>query len=268
MGFLREIVAATRAVAAAPGYLASLPEGEPHEPGTSLRAAVEADRERGALLVEYKRVSPGRSDERFAPRTVGSFVAATAAADVTGYSCLATRPRFDGSVDDVRSLVRATERPVLFKEFVTDLRQVEAARRSGASAVLLIARLAALGPLVPPLEELARAAHERNLEVLLEFHDPSELSSGSNVEADMYGVNVRDLDSLVLDRATARVTLARARAAGLTPLLGLSGVESPEDARWFWDEGADGLLVGSAVARSEDPARFLRSLRRTRTEGG
>jgi indole-3-glycerol phosphate synthase len=84
----------------------------------------------------------------------------------------------------------------------------------------------------------------------------------------MYGVNVRDLDSLAIDRPTAEATLEAARAAGRRPLLGLSGVETPADAGRLWTRGADGILVGTAVARATDPRVFLDSLRRPKSEVG
>lgn len=78
----------------------------------------------------------------------------------------------------------------------------------------------------------------------------------------MYGVNCRDLATLRLDRDAAYGTLDELRARGLGPRVGLSGVASPEDAQAFWSHGCDALLVGSAVARSENPAAFLRTLHR------
>ena len=80
--------------------------------------------------------------------------------------------------------------------------------------------------------------------------------------ADMFGVNSRDLDTLHIDRSAAVKALEEAAALGLRPLLGLSGVESRQEALRYWDAGADGILVGTAVARSADPAAFLRTLRR------
>ncbi len=159
-------------------------------------------------------------------------------------------------------LARCTPRPVLFKEFVVADEQIEVAARAGASAILLIARLAAEGHLDRPLAELADEAHDRGLEVLLEVHRSAELSWVEGVRADVFGVNVRDLDTLQIDRPTAMRALADAHAAGLKPLLGLSGVTNPSDAAAFWNAGADGLLVGTAVARSNEPAEFLDTLRR------
>lgn len=265
-GFLAEILRAVREEVRAKGYLESLPPAPPAPP-PSLSAAVRHDAARGALVVEYKRASPGRAESHLPFRPVAEFLRATDAAPVSGYSCLATRARFEGSLGDVRALAASTGRPVLFKDFVVEPAQLEAARRTGASAVLLIARLETEGRLAHSLADLARGAHERGLEVLLEFHAKSELSAARGVAADMYGVNVRDLDSLRIDRTTAEATLAAARTRGLRPLLGLSGVEGPADALRFWRAGVDGILVGSAVAQAAEPAPFLASLVRAEAGG-
>ena len=260
MGFLEEILAETRRSIRQSGYVEGLGPA-PGRPGPSLRRAVERDRARGALVVEYKRVSPGSDRPVLPERSVAEFARAIGPTPPTAYSCVAATPRFGGRPGDVAELRRETDLPILFKEFVVDPLQLDVARRAGASAVLLIARLGL--PELParvPIPELARAAHERGLEVLLELHARGELKLTGDVEADMYGVNVRDLDSLRIERPTAEATLGAAHH--LRPLLGLSGVEGPAEAQRFWELGADGILVGSAVARSSDPVTFLRSLGR------
>ncbi|MGB6500842.1 MAG: hypothetical protein WBG19_05530 [Thermoplasmata archaeon] len=263
--FLAEIVREVIADVDREEYLGEIPTPV-FEARPSLRSAIDRERAKGALLVEFKRVSPGRADPILTPRTAEAFVKATDVPGLAGYSCLATRPRFQGSPADVAELSHRTEHPILFKDFVIDTRQLDAAVQCGASAVLLIARLEADGLSPKPLAELGREAHERGLEVLLEFHDVSELARADRVEADIFGVNARNLDSLTIDRPTAERTLEEAWNRGLKPLLGLSGIEKPADARRFLDAGADGVLVGSAVAQAADPAAFLRSLR-DRPEG-
>jgi indole-3-glycerol phosphate synthase len=258
VGFLAEIVSETRAAIARGQY--ELPEGSSPPPAdrASFREAVRSSSP-GALVVEFKRVSPGSLSPTLPERSPAEFEERTRAAGVAAYSCLATPPRFAGSARDVAELARATRRPVLFKDFVVEVAQVEAAARAGASAILLIARLADTGLLTTPLPALADAAHRRGLEVLLEFHDRSELRQAADVSADVYGVNVRDLETLRMEPDHAMLTLRA--AAALRPLLGLSGVASPEDARRFWSAGADGILVGSSVAWAKDPVSFLASLR-------
>ena len=259
MGFLSEIVEETRRALRDPAYWEGLDPG-PGRPGPSLRRAIERDRSRGAVIVEYKRVSPGSADPELPVRSVPEFVRAVADAHPTGFSGLASIPRFRGRPADVALLRRESDLPVLFKEFVIDPVQLDAAVRAGASAVLLIARLAEGDGGAVPIGPLAEAAHERGLEVLLEFHARAELNRAKDVAADVYGVNVRDLDTLRLDRATAEATLAAAQ--DLRPLVGLSGVEGPAEAHRFFDLGADGILVGSSAARAADPSAFVRSLTR------
>lgn len=266
MGFLEEIVRETHRTIDGPEYGTGLPPRRAGAPA-SFRGAVERDRDRGALIVEYKRVSPGNPEPLLPARSVNQFAELTARAPVSGLSCLATAPRFDGSPVDVATLVRSSPRPVLFKDFVVDDRQLDVAARTGASAVLLIARLATEGYLSVPLSSLADGAHRRGLEVVLEFHARAELSCAADVAADVYGVNTRNLDTLLIDRSTASDTLRESRRRGLSPLLGLSGVGGASDAQRFWAEGVDGLLVGSAVARASDPANFLATLRRPNPGG-
>lgn len=260
MGFLAEVVRETRESIARPTYASGLEPRAAPKSHRSLRQAVESAGANGALLVEFKRASPGAELPALPTRSVADFVRETAPSGPSAYSCIATEPRFGGSPDDVAALVTRTDLPVLFKDFVVDPVQIEAADRAGASAILLIARLETEGLLTTPLAELGRLAHERSLEVLLEFHERSELSRVANVAADVYGVNVRDLDTLRMEPAVAAATIRA--AGGRRPLLGLSGVAGPSDARRFWELGVDGILVGSAVARATDPARLVRSLRR------
>jgi indole-3-glycerol phosphate synthase len=259
--FLAEVVAEVARAAAAPGYDDGVPSVRSRPP-SSFGGAIERERSRGALVVEYKRRSPGTAEVLPSPRSVEEFVAATSVGAVAAYSCLATAHGFDGAPARVAELAARTDRPVLFKEFVVSRHQLEVAARTGAAAVLLIARLERERLLDEPLAELAGVAHRLGLEVLLELHDPAELSLVGGVEADVYGVNARDLGTLAFERTRAYTTLEQAAGSGLRPLLGLSGVATPADAGEFWRRGCDGILVGTAVARAREPARFLASLRR------
>ncbi|EQD42896.1 indoleglycerol phosphate synthase, partial [mine drainage metagenome] len=88
----------------------------------------------------------------------------------------------------------------------------------------------------------------------------------ADVPADVFAVNVRDLDSLELRRDVAAETIRA--VADRRPLLGMSGVDGPRAARAFWDLGVDAILVGSAVARARDPAAFVRALVPADPRGG
>jgi indole-3-glycerol phosphate synthase len=260
MTFLEDIAAEVLNSIRDPSYLEGLPEPPGRRP-PSFRAAIETGRLTGALVVEHKRVSPGSENPNLPIRSIPQFVASVAPANPAAFSCLATGPRFQGSPRDVCELVANTDRPVLFKDFVLDPIQLEAAQRAGASAVLLIARLEREDLTPVPIAQLAETARRHRLEVLLEFHEEADLGIAPDVRADVYGVNLRDLASLEIRRSIGLSTLRAAQA--FRPLLGLSGVRGPADAAECWNSGADGLLVGSSAARASDPAAFLRTLYRS-----
>jgi indole-3-glycerol phosphate synthase len=258
MGFLTDLLPQVQKQIQNPSYLDGLPNA-PVRRAPSLREAVGRARDGWAVLVERKHESPGAAEPSLPPMAIERFVESAKAGAADGLSCLATAPSFRGSPQEVADLVQASGLPVLFKDFVIDPIQVEAAARAGASAILLIARLESGGFLDRPIGELAMAARARGLEVVLEVHGPDEWEVADDVAVDLFGVNLRDLDTLRFRPEAAEETF---RLAGSHhPLLGLSGVNSPTDAERYRDWGADGLLVGTSFARAADPGAFLRSLR-------
>jgi len=257
-GFLERILPEVRASLGAE-YLAGLPDAPPHRP-SSLRAALTATPGGSpSVMVEFKRRSPGRPDLGKASMPVSRFATLVRSTGARGASVLACKPEFDGSPETVAQVVVSTGRPVLFKDFVIDRVQLEAARRAGASAVLLIARLDTEGRLRDGLRPLAEEAHRLGLEVLLELHRPEELKLANRLPWDILGVNVRDLDTLRLEPGTALETLRAAR--GSSPLIAMSGIASAGEARPLVNAGATGLLVGTGFVRSRDPEQFVRTLR-------
>ncbi len=257
MGFLADIITEVQASVGRSDYLVGLPPPSKRSP-PSLRDAIRAAPRGWAVLLERKHESPGAKRGRLPDLPLARFVRLAEAGGVTGLSCLASGPRFRGSPQEVYALVRSTRLPVLYKDFVVDPIQIEAAHRSGASAVLLIARLETDGILRRPLSELAAAASAAGLEVVLELHGASDLPITNRVAADVYGVNLRDLDSLDLRPDVARETFRAATTH--RPLLGLSGVASRDDAVQFRAWGADGILVGTGFAVAANRPEFLRSV--------
>ncbi|MGC2035353.1 MAG: hypothetical protein WA761_07920 [Thermoplasmata archaeon] len=257
MAFLHQVVPEIEASVEDPSYLEGLPD-HPDQTPPSLRKAI-LDRPRPmAAIIEFKRISPGSSTSPLPVRSISEFAAFTERAGATGLSCLACTPAFGGSPRDVLALTRVSRLPVLFKDLVVGPRQIEAAHRTGASAVLLIARFELEGRLRMPLRELAQLARAQRLEVLLELHDPEEVELVDDIPADVYGVNTRDLDTLKFEPDLTAETLRL--MARHHPLLGLSGVQGREDVERFRALGTDGFLVGTSVARATDPNAFLTDL--------
>ncbi len=219
------------------------------------------------LIVELKHASPGYSEGALQAPGPERFLQAVRAGGAQAVSVIPQRFRFGGSLEEFAQVARLSPLPVLFKDFILDPRQVQAARRLGARAVLLLARLEREGGLACPLADLAREARRNGLDVVVEVHQEADLPGALALRPDLLGVNARDLETLELDRDRALRTLASARGSGV-PRVGMSGITGPEEVRAYRRAGADAVLVGTRFIEARDPEAFLRSLRVPDLAGG
>lgn len=154
---------------------------------------------------------------------------------------------FGGSLE-LLGMAAQTGLPVLMKDFLLDPVQLEACRRWGGSAALLILTLFRRGYARFPLEEMIAAAHERGLEVLLEVSTEDEYEEALATRADMIGINHRDLATLTLDPGKTERILRKHAKDRL--VWALSGMETPDDVRRLRRVGADAFLVGTSLLRA------------------
>jgi indole-3-glycerol phosphate synthase len=205
------------------------------------------------VIAEFKRASPSRGAIR-AGAKAAEIAAAYAQAGAAALSVLTDAPFFDGGLDDLRAALAACDRPVLRKDFTLDPIQLLQARAAGADAVLLIVR--ALDD--PTLSDLHAAAREIGLDVLVEVHDRAELERALAIDAQILGINNRDLSTFETDVATTRALLPH--VSGRT-VVSESGLDDPAVVRALADEGVDAFLVGAALMAAPDPGEALRALR-------
>lgn len=176
------------------------------------------------------------------------------AAGASAVSVLADGPGFGGSVLRVRRVSEVVSTPVLFKEFVLDPVQVDVARVSGAQLVLLLVRCLS----AEALPHLVSAIQARGMVPVVEAADERELDLALSTQAEVVGVNARDLRTFKVDKVRA------ARALDVLPAdrvgVLMSGISSAEDVRLARDSRADAVLVGEGLMRAEDPGERLRAL--------
>ncbi|MGA2082097.1 MAG: indole-3-glycerol-phosphate synthase [Holophaga sp.] len=205
------------------------------------------------VIAEFKRASPSLGP--FASTAdVAAQVAAYRQGGAAACSILAEPTRFLGRPGDfAKAKAKAAGLPLLYKGFVCTEAHLDEAAALGADAVLLIARV--LGEYLP---DFAAAARIRGLEPLAEVHALAELPAVQAAHARMVGWNVRDLSDFSVRRAPAAL-LRDAFPEAL--LVRESGIRTPEEAQAALAEGFDALLIGEALMRDPDPARFLASIR-------
>ena len=157
-----------------------------------------------AVIAELKRRSPsaGSIREDLDPAHRAALYGQHGAAAI---SVLTDGPFFGGSMEDLRTAADNCSLPILRKDFILDEVQVLEARAAGASAVLLIVRV--LGR--ARLRSLLRYCGELGLDALVEVHTRSELEIALESEAQVVGINSRDLDTFTIDLEAAWALMAQ-----------------------------------------------------------
>jgi indole-3-glycerol phosphate synthase len=212
------------------------------------------------VLAEVKRRSPSQGSIR-ADLDAAAHAQAYARGGAVAISVLTDQAHFGGSLDDLSRVAAAVPLPVLRKDFILDELQILEARGAGASAVLLIVRALTSQRLMA----LARFARDQGLATLVEVHADAELEAALAASPTAVGVNARDLTTFALDLARAERVLARVPAD--VPAVAESGVEARADVERLAAAGADFVLVGTSVARQQDPEAAVRALTGVRRIG-
>ncbi len=206
-----------------------------------------------SLIAEHKRRSPSAGPIREGA-SVADIVLAYERGCAAAISVLTEGPNFGGSLDDLREARRVTELPVLRKDFIVDPYQVYESAVAGADAILLI--VAALHP--EDLFVLHREARALDLDVLVEVHDEEELEVALEVDADVLGINNRDLTDFTVDLERTYALLADV-PAGKT-VVSESGLHSREQLEELERVGVDAVLVGEMLMRADDIEAACRDL--------
>jgi indole-3-glycerol phosphate synthase len=137
------------------------------------------------------------------------------------------------------------------KDIIISPVQLEAAATVGADAVLLIKALFDRGYCKPGVDEMVVEAHSRGLEVLLEAHSEDEFHRALGSDADMVGINNRDLGTLKVDLNVTKKILEKNPGEGKI-VVSESGITKADNVRFLRACGADAFLVGSAIMRADD----------------
>ncbi|HDQ06093.1 MAG TPA: indole-3-glycerol-phosphate synthase [Candidatus Bathyarchaeota archaeon] len=210
----------------------------------SLRKAITENR-RNAVITEVKAASPSRGTIKtnFDPERVA---VAMEKGGATGISVLTEPKHFGGSLSYLTKIRKATKLPILMKDIIISPIQLEAASRIGADAVLLIEALFERECCELSLDEMISEAHARNLEVLLETHNEDEFQSAIETDADLVGINNRDLRTLEVDiRVTERILKKYDNHEKV--VVSESGVMTLSDLLFLRGCGAQAFLIGSAI---------------------
>ena len=148
-----------------------------------------------AIITEIKRASPTLGIIR-ADLDVESAAIKMRNSGAVAISILTEPKHFMGTINTFIKLRRKVEHPLLMKDIIVSPEQIKVAANLGADVVLLIKAIFDRGYGHVGLDSMVDGAHALGIEVLLETHDSKEFTEALRTEADLVGINNRDLGTL------------------------------------------------------------------------
>jgi len=222
-----------------------MPDGELRRSPDRLSQRIEKG-EGISIIGEYKPAYPSMSPLSPPPEPHEA-LEAYAEGGVAGISVLVEPYFFSGGQKLFSQFRMGTDLPMLFKDFVVAVEQVEIASRLGADAVLLISKVLKQ----PLLERLIDDCMRKGMEPFVEIHDEVDFRKlegcGNFDSVRMIGLNSRDLRSMntrLESIQKLRLLLPDDRIA-----VAESGIGSTSDLKLL--KGFDAALIGSLFMRDD-----------------
>lgn len=207
-----------------------------------------------SCICEVKKASPSKGLIRpdFHPVALAKEYEAAGADCI---SCLTESHYFQGSSAYLREIADAVSIPIIRKDFVIDEYMIYEAKVLGASAVLLIAAVLDDARLKTYFE----LAHSLGLDCLVEVHTAEETERVQRFQPRLLGVNNRNLKTFEVDLGHT-AELSSLRAPGQL-FVSESGIRNNADMHTVQANGADAVLIGETLMRSDQITETLHALR-------
>lgn len=178
--------------------------------------------------------------------------------EAAGADCISilTEPKwFLGSNEYLKEIADAVAIPCLRKDFTVDEYMIYEAKLLRASAVLLICSILS----GEKIKEYISICDSLGLSALVEAHDETEVQTALSAGARIIGVNNRNLKDFSVDTDNSRKL--REQIPPDILFVSESGIKSAEDIKAVREIGADAVLIGETLMRSQNKKAKLAELR-------
>ena len=208
------------------------------------------------VIAEIKRKSPSKGTlaEIADPVALAETYAEAGAAAI---SVLTNQIGFNGSLKDLSAVadaLKSTPLAILRKDFIIDPIQIIEAIYYGADAVLLIVAVTQF-----KTAELLKTCQKYHIDALVEVHTEAELTLALEYNAQIIGINNRNLSTFEIDKMNAL------RLKKLIPenviTVAESGIDSIDTAKKYIDAGFNALLIGETLVQAKNPQEFIRDVK-------
>jgi len=215
--------------------------------------AVRRGKGRIRLIAEIKQASPSRGAIR-TDFDLAGIARIYEEKPVDAVSVLTEEDFFCGDLKYIPTVKGFVTKPLLRKDFIFDEYQIHESRAWGADAILLIASLLDRGQ----AEEYLALCRELGLAVLFEVHSFDELDKALRVNAEIIGINNRDLKTLTVDLNTT--FLLKRDMPPDRIVVSESGIKTRNDVVRLEEAGVDAVLVGTSLMEAEDIGKKIDEL--------
>jgi indole-3-glycerol phosphate synthase len=222
-------------------------------PSHRLREALQ-NQNRLNVIAEIKRASPSKgviNDKINVAETARNYESGGACA----ISVLTEEDKFQGSLEDLKTVRAGVSLPILRKDFIFDEFQIYEAANAGADVILLIAAMLDDETLL----RLRRLTEdELKMDALVEVHTLEELERAKATGATLVGVNNRDLHSFKVSLDVSRELIKHAPENAL--MIAESGLQTRADLLELKELGFHGFLIGETLMKSHNAEAELKQL--------
>ena len=165
---------------------------------------------------------------------------------IDAISVLTEKEFFGGDLNYIPLLKKNIKIPVLQKDFLIDEYQLYYSAYLQADAILLITSILTEAEIA----SFMKIAKNLGLDVLVEVHTPEDVKKALSVEADIIGINNRNLETFKVDLVNTLKMLPLISKSKDKIIISESGIETPKDVIFLKDLGVDAILIGEAFMKS------------------
>lgn len=203
------------------------------------------------IIAEVKKASPSKGiiREDFNPVVIAKTYEDNGAAAI---SVLTDKSFFQGDIKYLSQIRKNVSLPLLRKDFIIDEFQLYEAKAHGADAALLIAAVLERNQ----MSEYIELSREIGLDNLVEVHSWKDLEKAMFCEAEIIGINNRNLQTF---KTSLKTSFEIARDIPKDKVIvSESGINNREDIMELKENGIDAFLIGEALMKEKDIGKKLK----------
>ncbi|NLK66488.1 MAG: indole-3-glycerol phosphate synthase TrpC [Campylobacteraceae bacterium] len=208
------------------------------------------------IIAEVKKASPSKGviREDFEPVNIAIEYEKGGA---NAFSVLTEPHFFQGNLEFIPQIRRYTNTPILRKDFIVDEYQILEAAIYGADFILLIAKALTKDE----LKNLLEFAKRLELDALVEVHDKADLKSALYADAEIIGINHRDLQTFEMHMELSEKLVPLIPKGKI--IVAESGLRDNSQLKELNKIGVDAFLIGETFMRQGDVCEAVKKMKGT-----